>query len=138
MKRGAFFDRARKVWVCVLRFLAGNTFSLLQISILRPDLSNLQKAKNHPKQPEIKFSLNRMFSFIPQSFLFLILIFFTIKTENGKKKNQQNFSLKSKRDVLFLLHLFFFSLSAENSVICTFFLYFLPALQQQPDLQRTL
>lgn len=106
MKRGAFFDRAREVWVCVLRFLAGNTFSLLQISILRPDLSNLQKAKNHLNQPEIKFSLNRMFSFIPQSFLFLILIFFTIKTENGKKNNK---TLVSSQKEMYYFYFIYFS-----------------------------
>lgn len=106
-----FLTELEKYGFCVLRFLAGNTFSLLQISILRPDLTNLQKAKNHPKQPEIKFSLNRMFSFIPQSSLFLILIFFTIKIENEKK-----------------------IVSSQKEMYYFYFIYFSSAYQQKTQL----
>lgn len=136
-RRGSNLQQRQRNLFCVFGFWQ-EKHSFLQISIPRRDLSSLQKAKNHPEQPEIRFDLNKMLSFIPQStFCCLFLFFFSnfnfLTAYAGKKKKIQ----VRKRCSIFTSFIFLQSCSRKLSYLCIF-LYFMPASQWQLHPLRTL
>lgn len=119
-RRGSNLQQRQRNLFCVFGFWQ-EKHSFLQISIPRRDLSSLQKAKNHPEQPEIRFDLNKMLSFIPQStFCCLFLFFFSnfnfLTAYAGEKKKDS-----SQKEMQYFYFIYFSSVLQQKTQLLVHF-----------------